>query len=168
MRALNIVGHCFPLVMFLGGLIAAGCGGGGHEPENATRAAIRQNRQMWQSRNVSSYRYTLRVSAFIPSEARGPVRIEVRDGVPVSIQDLSGAAIANPELFASCNTINKLFNRLEVAADEKAARQEQTFDSANGYPVSVYIDYDLRLADEEYGFSVSDFVPLVTDDASLL
>jgi hypothetical protein len=165
MRAWKSVGFRLPVVMCFVCLFAAGCGGGGDDaPESATRAAIRRNRQTWQSRNISSYRYTLRVNAFVPAEARGPVRIEVRDGVPVSARYLSDGEVARPELFASSNTINKLFDRLESAAEANVVRQDQTFDPANGYPISAYIDYDLRLADDEYGFDVTDFAPIAVGD----
>lgn len=162
MRALKSIGSVSSLVSCL---FVVGCGGGGDDaPESATRAAIRRNRQTWQSRNLSSYQYTLRVNAFVPAEARGPVRIEVRDGVPVSARYLSTGETTNPEIFASSNTINKLFDRLESAAERNAVRQEQTFDPADGYPVTAYIDYDIRLADEEYGFDVTDFAPITSSD----
>jgi hypothetical protein len=112
MRAWKSVGFRLPVVMCFVCLFAAGCGGGGDDaPESATRAAIRRNRQTWQSRNISSIdtrpRQRLR-----SREARGPVRIDVRDGVPVFPHATIRREVARPELFASSNTINKLFDRL--------------------------------------------------------
>lgn len=159
MRARKLAEPFAPIMVCLSCLFMMGCGGG-NEPENKTRATIRQNRQLWQSRNLSSYRYTLRINAFVPSSARGPVRIEVRNGVPVSVESIPGEEPMTPELFESCNTIGKLFDKLEQASGEGAVRLDQAFESTNGYPISAYIDYDYAIADEEYGFIVTDFAPI--------
>lgn len=164
MRKYTLTGTAAGLAALLLGVFVAGCGGGSYSPPGSgTRGEVRRNRQLWQSRNTGSYRYTLQVNAFLPVEARGPVSIEVRDGVPVSVRSLSDDVIILPEQFANSNTIDKLFDRLESAADSGADTQDYRFDSAGGYPVSAYIDYDLRLADEEYGFTVTDYSPLPSD-----
>ncbi len=148
-------------------LLSVGCGGSG-SVEGETSSAISRNRRLWESRDIPSYRYTLRVNAFVAEDARGPVVIEVRDGVPISVRFLSGERAVSPERFESCDTMDELFDKLESAAENNAVRQEQTFDSDFGYPVSAYIDYELRVVDEEYGFTVSDFSPIPSVQPTIL
>lgn len=151
-------------------LFAAGCGSGDNqeESENITRATIRSNRELWRSRNLSTYRYTLRINAFLPPDARGPVVINVRDGVAVSVRPASSDTPFDPASFESVNTIDKLFDRLESAADRNAAQQNHVFDPENGHPSSAYIDYDFGLADEEFGFTVTDFSAAGSDGSDPL
>ncbi|MBC7808373.1 MAG: hypothetical protein H7145_19745 [Akkermansiaceae bacterium] len=163
MRTYTSMGTAARLAVISLGLFVAGCGGGDDSSDSGTRGVVSRNRELWESRNTGSYRYTLLVNAFLPTEARGPVSIEVRDGVTVAVRPLSDDVPISPEQFANSNTIDKLFDRLESAADSGADRQDHQFDPVGGYPVSAFIDYDVRLADEEYGFTVTDYEPLPSD-----
>ena len=51
-------------------------------------------------------------------------------------------------------TIDELFNTIQEAIDGKASQIIVTYDPEVGYPTEASIDYDARIADEEYGFIV--------------
>ncbi|MBT5773744.1 MAG: hypothetical protein HOH95_05130, partial [Dehalococcoidia bacterium] len=51
-------------------------------------------------------------------------------------------------------TIDGLFNLIEEAIDQRAAAINVTYHPTLGYPLDAYIDYDLRIADEELGFTI--------------
>ncbi|MFM6005088.1 MAG: DUF6174 domain-containing protein, partial [Sphaerospermopsis kisseleviana] len=46
---------------------------------------LKMNQKLWNKQNITNYRYTLTRSCFCTPEARGPVLIEVRNGVPTRI-----------------------------------------------------------------------------------
>lgn len=133
--------------------VLAGCQ---NAPE---RVALNANRLMWQAHNVYHYQYTLRVSCFCPREITDPVVIEVKNGVPVSVGS-SETAVSKADFFDDFDTIDELFLIVDEAIDQDPARLDVTYDEEFGFPSNVYIDYDFQIADEELGFTVSDFKEL--------
>lgn len=155
--------HCHiarPLIAMVMVATVAGCGGGGSSKQSID--GITRNRLLWKSRAISDYSFTFSKNAFVPPSDRGPVRITVRNGAMASIDPVEAGQTINPESFASYNTIDKLFDTLETARDRKPALQQQTFNATFGYPESAYIDYSTQIADEEFGFAVTDFTPAAT------
>lgn len=152
--------HCHLLHSLLVTVLVAivtGCGGGGGN--NQSIDDISRNRLVWKSRAVSDYSFTFSKNAFVPPSDRGPVRITVRGGAVASIAPVETGQTINPEAFAAYNTIDKLFDTLETARDRKPALQQQKFNATFGYPESAYIDYSTQIADEEFGFEVTNFIP---------
>jgi hypothetical protein len=133
---------------------AAGCGSdSGLEP--VTRAGD-SGRPVWETRGLTSYRYTLRVQAFFAG-GNTPVRVEVRDGVPTVI-DLPVAGGGGD--YSRYDTIPELLDLIDNARRNGAAQVNAEYDPTYGFPSSAFIDYDARLADDEIGFTVTDFAPL--------
>ena len=58
----------------------------------ASLPTIAQNRDLWNARAISSYGYTLKMDGYVGPGARGPVRIEVRNGVTVSVEPVTPGA----------------------------------------------------------------------------
>jgi hypothetical protein len=56
-------------------------------------------------------------------------------------------------------SIDQLFNEIKLAIDNKAAAVDIKYDPAWGYPRSIAIDLDKRMADEELAFTLSNFKP---------
>jgi hypothetical protein len=78
------------------------------------------NRNLWNQRNISNYRYTLSNSCFCVPDARGPVVIEVRNGQTTSITSVATSQPVDPQLFQQYNTIPKLFDVIQDAIDRRA------------------------------------------------
>lgn len=117
-----------------------------------------EGRALWESQGIEHYRFTLSRSCFCL--ARGPVVIEVRNGKVVSIVDaetggseVDGFAVS--EIFGDVDTIEELFGRIDAA--EGAAVLQVSYDATFGYPAEIYIDQSELMADEEIGYTVSDF-----------
>jgi len=53
-----------------------------------------------------------------------------------------------------------LFEEIQGAIDDNAYEIRVTYDPTFGYPTSVYIDYELMMADEELGVGINSFVVL--------
>ena len=54
-------------------------------------------------------------------------------------------------------TIDALFDTIQEGIDENAAEVTVTYDPALGYPTDAAVDYDARMADEEYRFIASGY-----------
>jgi hypothetical protein len=52
-------------------------------------------------------------------------------------------------------TVEALLELLQDAYARGAERVDVTYDPEWGYPTSLYIDYDARIADEEVGYEVA-------------
>ena len=56
-------------------------------------------------------------------------------------------------------TIDDWFDVLKRAIDRKAERIAVTYDKVFGFPAEVYIDISSMIADEEQGWTISNFIP---------
>jgi Family of unknown function (DUF6174) len=109
----------------------------------------RKNRRLWNQQGIRNYRYTLSNSCFCIPEARGPVIIEVRNGITTSITSKETGQPVNPEFFQQYDTIPRLFNVIRNAIARRADNLDVEYDSKLGYPTQINIDYSFQIADEE-------------------
>lgn len=101
-------------------------------------------RKRWAKTKIRTYRFDLRRSCFCPPQEN--TRVRVRNGRPVSYpQDLKAVA-----------TVPRLFKLVQSAIKQNAASITVAY-TKRGYPKSISIDYDRRLADEEIGYTLSGF-----------
>lgn len=119
------------------------------------------NREKWESQHITHYRFELHVSCFCAFRDQMPLTIEVKDGKVVSMIDSKGQPVTQfGELFDTYNTIDKLFAKLDAALNGEADSTTVEYDSAKGFPTSIYIDYIQEAADDEIGFTVSNLTAL--------
>ena len=57
-------------------------------------------------------------------------------------------------------TVDQLFNEIKQAIDNKAASVNVKYDASWGYPRSIYIDLDTRMADEEIALTSTALKPI--------
>lgn len=112
---------------------------------------------LWETQELDSYSYDLQISCFCLPEVTRPVSIIVSNGIVQSVTYVDDGTMADPDLFASYSTVDKLFERLEIAQSQNPATFNVTFDEQYGVPQSVSIDLDEMMADEEIYFTVSNF-----------
>ncbi len=115
------------------------------------------NRNLWNYRNISNYRYTLSNSCFCVPDARGPVVIEVRNGQTTSITSVATSQPVDPQLFEQYNTIPKLFDVIQDAINRRAYSLNVRYNPRLGYPTQIDIDYSSQLADEEVYLTIENF-----------
>lgn len=151
-------GTKFGALIALAAIALAGCGGG--DDANPTETALARSRARWQAQGIRSYRYRFQVNAFIGPPLTTPVEVVVRDGVPQSVTPLDPAVTIDPAFFARYDTIEELFAVIGDAEDRSAPQIDVEYDATNGVPKSVYIDYNRNVADEEFGYTVTEFAPL--------
>ncbi|MDM9382853.1 DUF6174 domain-containing protein [Chlorogloeopsis sp. ULAP01] len=115
------------------------------------------NRRLWNQQNIYSYRYTLSRSCFCIPEARGPVVIEVRNGIATSITSVDTGMPVNREYFQKYDTIPQLFVLIRDAIARGASNLSVQYDPILGYPTQINIDYDSQIADEEEYLTIESF-----------
>ena len=108
----------------------------------------------WNSQNISSYSYNLRISCFCPTIRIGPNLIKVVDNKIVSVNGQP----YNPNETGTFPTINELFSIIETKLTQRPYRQTIEYHPTLGYPINVYFDMDDRIADEEIGYTIENLV----------
>ena len=120
--------------------------------------------KLWKDQGLRNYDFTLERQCFCPEDWRGPVNIQVRNGVTVSITYVSSGAAVTEGKFDNADTIDKLFTMLKNAYagkgdfEQKADTINVTYNTQMGYPTIFFIDVSQIMADEEQGYTVTNLV----------
>jgi Family of unknown function (DUF6174) len=128
-------------------VVLAGCGGS--VSQISLESELAKARTNWAAQKLRSYKFTIQRSCFCPDEYTRAVTITVRDGVPTD---------APPHL-AAYSTVDKVLDTVTEAHASKADRLEVEF-TPEGWPRTVYVDQSARIADEEYGLTLTDVTAL--------
>lgn len=123
----------------------------------ANMSQLQVNRRLWRQQKISNYRYTLTRSCFCTAEARGPVVVEVRNGVTTAVTSVATGQPVDRELFKQYDTVTKLFNVIQDAINRKASSLTVQYDAKFGYPTQINVDYNSQIADEELYLTVENF-----------
>ncbi|GAB5535510.1 MAG: hypothetical protein Rubg2KO_17590 [Rubricoccaceae bacterium] len=116
---------------------------------------LAQAQAQWADASLDAYEMTITRSCFCPPEWRGPYTATVEEGTMTSFVYVDG-----PISQGEPPTVEGLFELLETAYTEGAARVDVTYHEDWGYPVSLYIDKEEMMADEEIGYTVSELIQL--------
>jgi hypothetical protein len=90
----------------------------------------------------------------------------VRKGAAVSVIYVSSGAAVTGGKFDNADTIDKLFTVLKNAYagegdfKQKADTIDVTYNTQMGCPINFFIDVTQNIADEEQGYTVTNFVAL--------
>lgn len=115
---------------------------------------LEDNRARWAARGFASYDLTVQRLCFCGSVE--PVRVEVRNGQPLSVVF---AATGEPvPMAASFPTVPGLFDIVEDAIERDAHELDVDYDPALGVPVRIEIDYEENTIDEEVTWVVVSLV----------
>ena len=130
----------------------------------AVPGELTENEQLWKAQGLSTYDFTVARSCFCPEDWRGPVNVQVRNGVPVSETYVSDGTEVTEGKFDNADTIEELFAMLKDAYsgtgdfNQKAESITVTYDPKMGYPSDFFIDVSQMIADEEQGYTVTNLV----------
>lgn len=117
-------------------------------------AEIAAHRALWEERRPSAYVYEVERVCFCPVEARGPVRVRVRDAQVLARAYVATGAPVSGELERLFPGVEGLFDVLEDAVARNADQIRVEWDLESGAPLDLWIDYDGTTADEEQGFRI--------------
>jgi hypothetical protein len=82
-----------------------------------------------------------------------------------SVDDPDAGTPLDPMLYL---TIAELFNVVQDAIDAEAAQIDVSYDGVLGHPTSMFIDFEVLIADEEIGYTADQVVPVPEPSAALL
>jgi hypothetical protein len=122
------------------------------------RRDLSHSRRIWQDSRVYDYDYIGWLECYCVNEGV-PVRVEVRLGAVVDVTYLSSGRSVPREYWGDYPTVEGFFTILDEAIENGAYRIDANFDDYYGYPSDFFIDYERRVADEERGFWIDDFIP---------
>jgi hypothetical protein len=142
------------LATLLLGLFAVACDDGTTGYDD-----LLQNRALWESRNINNYEFEFEWSCFCLVERTMPVRITVENNRITRVASAEENRDLERRRYDDYRTIDGLFDFL-ADAYRRAEDVRVEYHPIEGYPTSVYVDYQRIVADEELGFTVSDFMPV--------
>lgn len=131
---------------------ATACRGGTGPPWEGSVA-----QQRWETRRPAAYQYTIYRGCECLPEMIGPVIVLV-DGATVTRRYVATNAEVSPTYADLFPTIDGLFEIIEDARRQDAARIEVDYDATYGFPTRVSIDYHREMADDEIVYTASQFV----------
>lgn len=114
-----------------------------------------QQFQKWKNLNISNYEFTLTVNCFCTIETRGPHTIVVKGN---KIQSVNGEKY-DPLKHVAVKTIDELFEVISVNLERKPFSKTLEYDNRYHFPSNIFFDISQMIADEEIGYTVSQFKP---------
>lgn len=117
--------------------------------ETTHSRALDAARALWTARGATNYDLRLSWLCFCGPNFPAQRTLEVRNNAVTS-----GAIPGETGTLADHQTVERLFTLIEDAINQRAAAINITYHSTLGYPLQAYIDYDLKIADEELGFTI--------------
>ncbi|MEH1880464.1 DUF6174 domain-containing protein [Nostoc sp.] len=100
---------------------------------------LKTNQRLWNRQKIFNYRYTLSNNCFCIPEFRGPVIIEVRNGITTSIKSVNTGKAVNLELLKKYTTIPKLFNLIKNTINSTESELTVQYNPKLGYPTQINI-----------------------------
>lgn len=110
--------------------------------------------KLWESQEIKDYGFTLEISCYCIDEYTLPKRVEVRNN---QIQSLNGIPYGDLE-YESYYTFNEFFDYIKERQKENPVVENLSYDSIYGFPTYIYFDISEMIADEEIGYTITEFV----------
>ena len=120
-------------------------------------AALDAAEAVWKQKRPEHYAYQLQPSCFCPPEYTQPIAIRVFKGLVQQADLVTSKQPLPANRKADAKTIEELFKLIRDAINRPAASVNVTYDKQYGFPSSISIDLDQRIADEEMYYSVKEF-----------
>ena len=120
---------------------------------NLDQDALNKNHALWKNANLSAYAYTYKRICFCPPEEDMVVTVQYDNVISASYSPSNNSVL--PERLDELLTVEELFQVIQKAINDEVARLDVTYNSKLGYPESIFIDIDERMADEEMTHSVT-------------
>ncbi len=114
-----------------------------------------RNLRRWESRGPSKYTFDFhRFGCECPPDFTIPLRITVEDREIQTVVNLRTGVLSAAETHQAM-TVDELFLRIARALEQGAVHLSVVYDDELGYPTSISIDHDRKIADDEISYSVS-------------
>jgi hypothetical protein len=127
----------------------------------STPSLTLEGRALWNSKNLSSYSYTLQRSCFCEAKFAKAMRLEVRNGALSSVKYVdSGLDVTENDLRPNIFRIEAFFDLIDTTLASGGTVEPLIFDSAFGYPTRMNVDPIPDAADDGTDYFLSDLKAL--------
>ncbi len=116
-------------------------------------STLDKQQQLWESKGIDSYSFTQRISCFCTQEYTQPKEVVVRDGLVVSV----AGATYDADLDQSILTVDARIDYIRKSLERNPEASRVTYDPIHGFPTNFYFDFSFMIADEEIGYTFTDF-----------
>ena len=116
---------------------------------------LQEQEKKWKKQGITDYEFTSQISCFCQSDYTLPKAIVVKKD---KIQSINGVAYANLE-YENHMTIDELFDYIEDRQNKNPVIENLEFDSVYGFPSYIYFDISEMIADDEIGYTITNFIP---------
>lgn len=128
---------------------------------NCSKEKVLSEKDLWYSLNLSNYEMTQQISCFcFPQDFILPKTILVENN---SVKLINGMEPIKTIGFESFYTIDELFEFIEIKLKDDPEFYQIKYNDKYGFPESIYFDMSQMIADEEIGYTVSNFKVLKND-----
>jgi Family of unknown function (DUF6174) len=122
----------------------------------APSSLMLEGRNLWTSKNLSTYSYTLQRSCFCPLEITKAMRLEVRDGALTSVKYVDSGADVPANFRPNIFKIEAFFDLIDSTRAKGGTVENLSFDAALGYPNQMNLDPIPLAVDDESYYKLSD------------
>lgn len=126
-------------------------------PVSPVQDMLDKHLTQWKQANIHNYTYEFQRSCFCMRDFTKPVLTRVENNTVVDARFKDNNKPLPDNFKTNRQTINMLFSTIQGAIDRKAHSIEVHYDEKYGYPTSISVDYDQRMADEEVYLKASNF-----------
>jgi len=107
------------------------------------------NLQRWQQAGWQDYDISYQRQCFCLPEHLRPLRVELRRGKITNAVYADDGSALDPEINYWLKSVDDWFELISEAILLPAAEIQVSYDEKLGFPVSIFIDYHKRIADDE-------------------
>ncbi len=123
-------------------------------PEDSQLASARKR---WSDHPVATYSFTWQQGCECLFDMRRPIQITAAAGQIQSAVFVDDGRAVDEQVRRYLTTIEGVFDKIQAALDQNADQVTVAYDPTLGYPTSVFLDYSMQVADEEFALQISDF-----------
>lgn len=106
----------------------------------------------------TEYSYELMITCYCTQHYVGPHKLHIKGDEIVNYEiELDGGAVFDDQTDLKQFTIDALAERVDEILAKDPFTQEVKVHPDYNFPVSVYLDIDQRIADEEWGYEITNF-----------
>jgi len=116
---------------------------------------VSQQEQKWKKQGITEYAFTLQISCFCIVDYTRPKSIVVKNN---QIESVNGIAYTDLE-YETYMTFDDFFEYIKERQKENPVQENLEFDPTYGFPTYIYFDISELIADEEIGYTITDFLP---------
>jgi hypothetical protein len=128
--------------------------------------ALNSAKAIWESRALNRYSFGYQRTCFCPPEYTVPLLVQVENNEVTGMVGRDGESIL-PDVAMFVPTIEGIFDQIQDAISQNASMINVAYDGDYGYPASVYVVYDGRIADGELSIVVDYIGPITEWQAAL-